>query len=57
MTFHVNTEKLTTDLMIPSGNKNSTIKSIDPVVVNKLIIDTRIESLYLHPTEKLSNRK
>ena len=39
MIIHDNTEVLTTGLVIPSGNKNSTSSGIDPVVVNKLIID------------------
>ena len=43
MIIHVNTEVLTTVLVIPSGNKNATSSDIDRVVVNKLIIDTRIE--------------
>ena len=45
MIIHVNTEVLTTQLVIPSGNKNSNNSGIDPVVVNKLLIDTRIEIL------------
>ena len=32
---HFNTEVLTTGLGIPSGNKNSTSSSIDPVVINQ----------------------
>ena len=47
MIMHGNTEVLTTGLVIPSGNQNFTSSGIDPVVVNKLIIDTRIEILYL----------
>ena len=41
--MHVNTEELTTGHVIPSENKNSANSDIDPVVVIKLIIDTRIE--------------
>ena len=47
MITHVETEVQTTGLVIPSGNKNSTSSGIDPVFVNKLIIDTRIEFLYI----------
>ena len=47
MLIHVNTEVLNTGLVIPSGNKNSTSSGIDPVVVNKLIIETRTKfSIY-----------
>ena len=42
---------LTTGLVIPSENKNFTSSGIDPAIVNKLIIDTRMEFLYLRQTD------
>ena len=43
MIIHVSTEVLTTGLVITSWNENSTSSSIDPVVLNNLILDTRIK--------------
>ena len=43
MIFHVSTEVLTIRLVKPSGNLNSNSSGIDPVVVNKLIIDISIQ--------------
>ena len=43
MIILVKTEVFITGLMIPSGNKN---RSIDPVFVNKFIIDTRTKFLH-----------
>ena len=48
--IHVITEVLTTGVVVLLGNKYSTISVIDPVVAYTLIIDTRIEILYLHKT-------
>ena len=50
MITHANTDVLTAGLVIHLGNKKSIRSCIDTMVVNKLIIDTRIEILYLRQT-------
>ena len=55
--IHVNTEVLTTVLVKRSDNKNSTSSYTDRVIVNKLIIDTRIEILYFRQTRVSSTIK
>ena len=50
MVTQVNTEVLTTGLVIPSGKYISTSSGINPVVVNKLIKDTRTSILHSRQT-------
>lgn len=47
MQIHFNKQVMTNGLVIPSGNKFSTSSSIDSVVANKLLINTRFKILYL----------